>query len=550
MTYDAAMKRPVILKLLFPGISAALWRNEGRQFAGLALCLIVGMCGGSGSACATESAPWFEGGRPSAQALQAVALLVDAAADGLEPRDYDATELQRAVATAAAGPAPEAAALTRLDAALTLALQRYLSDLHGGRIDPRQIHARFDRSPGNAFDPAATLAAALAQNHLPQAVHDAAPRLPLYAQLREVLAQYRALGEHAAWAATLPPLPGKKLEPAQAYAGLALLAQRLQALGDLAADAPVPERYEGALVAAIQSFQRRHGLADDGVIGKSTLAALDVTPAQRAHQIALSLERLRWTPLLQGPRMIVVNVPEFVLRAYEIRGDRVDIKLEMKVVVGRTLNTRTPLFGADMRFIEFSPYWNVPPSIARSETVPRLKRDPAYFKQQGFEFVGRDGKTSTTLDDAQLEAVLRGELRIRQRPGPSNALGDIKFVFPNNNDIYLHHTPTPQLFERDRRDFSHGCIRVQEPVELAKFVLQDQPDWTEARIHEAMDKGTSQTLRLDQPLPVLIVYVTALFKNGRPYFFADLYGHDRLLEQALRQRSLKLLPWPALIHAQ
>ena len=513
----------------------------------LALCLVVATCCG---AWATESARWFGGGRPSVQALQAVTLLVDAASDGLEPRDYDAPALQRALAAVAADPAPDASVLARLDAALTLAMQRYLSDLHSGRIDPRQIHARFEHPPGDAFDAAATLAAALAQNHLLQAVHEAAPALPLYAQLRELVVQYRALGEPAAWAAKLPPLPGKKLEPTQTYAGLALLAQRLQTLGDLAADAPAAQTYEGALVAAVQSFQRRHGLADDGVIGRSTLAALNVTPAQRAQQIALSLERLRWTPLLLGPRMIVVNVPEFVLRAYEIRGDRVEIKSEMKVVVGRTLNTRTPLFGADMRFIEFSPYWNVPPAIARSEVVPRLKRDPAYFKQQGFEFIGRDGKASTTLGDAQLEAVLRGELRIRQRPGPNNALGDIKFVFPNSDDIYLHHTPATQLFERDRRDFSHGCIRVQEPVELAKFVLQDQPEWTEARIREAMDKGVSHTLRLDQPLPVLIVYVTALVKNGRPYFFEDLYGHDRLLDQALRRRSLKLHPWPAQIQAQ
>jgi murein L,D-transpeptidase YcbB/YkuD len=137
---------------------------------------------------------------------------------------------------------------------------------------------------------------------------------------------------------------------------------------------------------------------------------------------------------------------------------------------------------------------------------------------------------------AQLEAVLRGELRVRQRPGPANALGDIKFVFPNNDNIYLHHTPAPQLFERDRRDFSHGCIRVQDPVALAKFVLQDQPEWTEARIREAMSQGTPRTLRLDQPLPVLIAYATALVKDGRPHFFPDLYGHDRLLDQALSRR--------------
>lgn len=521
------------------------WPGLQKMWPSLALCLVLGLGCGTGNA--TESVQWFDGGRPSAQALEAVALLADAAADGLEPLDYDAPALQSAVA--AAGSQSEPAVLAWLGATLTLAMQRYLWDLHSGRIDPRQIHARFDLPRGSPFDPTATLAAAIVAKRLPQAVREAAPGLPLYAHLRQVLAQYRAIGQHPAWGSPLPPLRANKLEPAQTYAGLALLAQRLQALGDLrpdvAADVPTPDRYEGPLVAAVQSFQQRHGLGADGVIGAATLAALNVSPAQRAHQIALTLERLRWTPLLQGPRMIVVNVPEFVLRAYEIRDDRVDVKLEMKVVVGRTLNTRTPLFGSDMRFIEFSPYWNVPPSIARLETVPRLKRDPAYFSKEGFEFVARDGQVSTTLDKAQLEAVLRGDLRIRQRPGPANALGDIKFVFPNNDGIYLHHTPALQLFERDRRDFSHGCIRVQEPVELAKFVLQDQPDWTEARIREAMSLGVSHTLRLDQPVPVLIVYVTALVKSGRPYFFADLYGHDRLLDQALRRRSVKSAPWPA-----
>ncbi len=512
------------------------WRRFEWMAHGMAFCLAAALGGGAGSAWAVEPALWLDGDRPGAQAQQAVALLADAAADGLEPRDYDAPALQRAIGAAATGPAPEPAVLARLDAALTAAMQRYLADLHSGRIDPRQIHAHFDVPRGGVFDPAATLRSALAAQRLPEAVSQTAPRLPLYASLRQALADYRALGEHAAWQEKLPPPPANKLEPAQPYRGLALLVQRLQALGDLPADAPVPMGYEGPLVEAMRAFQRRHGLADDGVIGQATLAALNVPPAQRARQIALTLERLRWTPLLQGPRMIVVNVPEFVLRAYENRGDRIDVKLEMKIIVGRALDTRTPLIDEDMRFIEFSPYWNVPPSIARAEIVPRLRRDPAYFQQQGFEFVARDGQVSATLGTAQLEAVLRGEQRIRQRPGPANALGDIKFVFPNNDAIYLHHTPAPRLFERDRRDFSHGCIRVQEPVALARFVLQDQADWTEARVREAMSQGVSRTLRLDPPVPVLIAYATALVKNGRLHFFPDLYGHDRLLDQALRRR--------------
>ena len=510
----------------------------GRRLV-FVLCIAVAGLGGAGTADAADAvmaSAWFDGGRPGAQAQQAVALLADAASDGLEPQDYDAAALQRAVALAAQGPGLDAAAQSGLGDALSAAMQRFLADLHDGRIAPRQVHARFDVPRGAAFDPAAVLGAALAGQRLPQAVREAAPRLPLYEQLRQALAQYRALGEHPAWAQKLPPLRGRKLEPLQAWDGLPLLAGRLQVLGDLPADVPVPVRHEGALVAAVQAFQRRHGLGDDGVVGRATLAALAVTPAQRARQIALTLERLRWTPLQLGPRMIVVNVPEFVLRAYETRDDRIDVRLEMKVIVGKALDTPTPLFTEEMRFIEFSPYWNVPRSIAGAELVPRLQSEPAYFTRQGFEFVGRDGRVSAGFGDEQLDAVLRGELRIRQRPGPNNALGDIKFVFPNNDAIYLHHTPSPGLFERDRRDFSHGCIRIQEPVALAKFVLQDQPGWDEARIVEAMARGQSRTLRLDRPVPVLIAYGTVLVRQGRPHFLADVYGNDQLLDEALRKR--------------
>jgi murein L,D-transpeptidase YcbB/YkuD len=287
----------------------------------------------------------------------------------------------------------------------------------------------------------------------------------------------------------------------------------------------------------VKAFQQRHGLAADGSVGKATLAQLQVPPAARVRQIELMLERLRWTPLMQGPRMVVINIPEFVLRAYEVRDGQISVRLEMKVIVGKAFSTRTPLFDEDMRFIEFSPYWNVPPSIARGETVPRLRRDPGYFEREGFEFVGPDGRVDRTLSAARLDAVLAGNARIRQRPGPNNALGDIKFVFPNRNHIYLHHTPATQLFERDRRDFSHGCIRVEQPVALAKFVLQGMPEWTEERIGQAMVQGTSATLRLADPVPVLIAYGTTLVKAGRTYFFEDIYGLDRLLDAALRERA-------------
>lgn len=467
-------------------------------------------------------------GRPTPLAQQALALLADAASHGLDARDYGLPALQRQAA------APEAAALEA-------ALLRYLHDLHGGRALAPARPAGLRRAP---FDAAAALGAAASAGDLAQAVRAAVPPLSQYERLREALAQYRGLAGDPAWDRPWPELPRaakarvRALAPGQAWDGLPRLAARLAALGDLAdpaeADVPAGAVYEGARVAAVQAFQRRHGLQDDGVVGRATLAALQVPPAARVQQIELALERLRWTPLQDAPRRIVVNIPEFVLRAYELQEGRIVVRTQMKVVVGKAAATRTPLLQEDLRRIEFKPFWNVPPSIARGETVPRLRRDPGYWAREGFEFVGAGGVADAELTEAKLQAVLAGSLRIRQRPGPRNALGDIKFVFPNRQAIYLHHTPSVQLFEQARRDFSHGCIRVEQPAALAAFALQGMPGWDEPRIRAAMGAAEPSSVSLAQPVPVLLAYTTALVKEGRVHFFDDVYGHDRALARALR----------------
>jgi L,D-transpeptidase YcbB len=485
-----------------------------------------------GSPVAAQPLPWFEAGRAPADARQAVDVLAAAADQGLDPRDYDAAALAQALDRATNDPAEQ----IRVGAALTAALQRYVMDLQSGRIDPRRVHAKFDVPSRPPTDTAAFLRDALAQHRVAPALREAEPRLPMYAGLRQALARYRALAGHAAWNESLPPLPGRKLSPGQAYAGTRVMAQRLQALGDLPAGAAVPERFDGALVAALQAFQQRHGLTPDGVLGASTFAQLEVAPAARVRQIELAMERLRWTPFMQAPRMIAINVPEFVLRAYEVQDGQVMVRLTTRVVVGKAMGMRTPLMQEDLRFIEFSPFWNVPPSIARKETVPKLRREPAYLEREGLELVTPAGQGVTSVSDEQLDAVLRGGWRIRQRPGTRNALGGIKFVFPNDDNVYLHDTPSTQLFERDRRDFSHGCIRVQSPVALAQFVLRDAPAWTEERIREAMATGVSSTLRLKEAIPVLIAYSTVIVRGGSVYFYPDVYGEDAKLDRALRGR--------------
>ncbi|MGE5161994.1 MAG: L,D-transpeptidase family protein [Betaproteobacteria bacterium] len=510
-----------------------------RQLLAASLALLVHV--------AAASAPlaWSNDGRPTALAREAIALLEEAPTHGLDPVDYDAARLAQSAGRLARPGAADPAAVAVFDRHLTAAMTRFLADLHHGRIAPDQLPHGYLPATRATFDAEAALRRALAAGRLDDAVKEAAPRLAQYDRLREALAQYRALAGHPAWKSPLPPLPPgsrgspPKLEPGQPYAGAPLLRDRLAALGDLPASTATSATYDEALAEGVRAFQQRHGLATDGVIGKATFAQLQVPPVARARQIELMLERLRWTPLMQGRRMVVINIPEFVLRAYEVEDGRIAVAETMKVIVGKALNTRTPLFVEQMRLIEFQPFWNVPPSIARGEVVPRLRRDPGYWDREGFEFVV-GGRVATELSAALLDETIAGRARIRQRPGPKNALGDIKFVFPNNDNIYLHHTPSVRLFERDRRDFSHGCIRVEEPVALALFVMQGMPGWTEDRIRRAMGEDDPVTVRLAEPLPVLIAYGTAMVKAGRVHFFDDIYGHDRHLDAALRQ------PRPAL----
>ncbi|HET9764885.1 MAG TPA: L,D-transpeptidase family protein [Casimicrobiaceae bacterium] len=468
----------------------------------------------------------------------ALAELAAAPEHGLDPEDYDLAWLREEFAAIAAG-ARAGERAPRADVALTVALFRMLSDLHAGRVSPEQAGFRFT-SKHTPLDLSALVRDGLAAGDLHQPVVAAEPSFPLYQRMEAALAHYRGLAEQALPA--IPPLPKgvHKIEPGRRYAGVNAIAERLRRTGDLPPDDPPPnDRYEGALVDAVRTFQGRHGLKDDGILGRETLAALAAPFSARVRQIELTLERLRWLPELPPGPLIAVNIPSFRLWAFANGRRQSAATLTMPVIVGGAVSAKkTPVFIGDMRYVEFDPYWNVPPNINRKEIVPRLRRDPGYWEREGFEAVPvHGGQPITALDAATLEALASGALRVRQRPGEKNALGAVKFVLPNTMDIYLHGTPAQRLFERSRRDFSHGCIRVEDPAALAQFVLADQPQWTPQRIDEAMGAGVNSTVRLTQPIPVVIFYTTAIVDaTGRVLFAPDIYGYDAKLERALSTR--------------
>ncbi|MCW7540908.1 L,D-transpeptidase family protein [Aquabacterium sp. A7-Y] len=483
---------------------------------------------------------WLDAsGRPSLEASEALALLGAARSEGLAPEDYHAEALGRGTENLMTAPAPDR--LATWDLELSLGMLRYLRHLHFGRVAAKSLGFRLP-SRDHEHDFAALLDTALRERRLGAAVAGMAPPLWQYRQLRSVLAHYRTIVAEAA-DESLPSSP--PVRPGDRYADAAVLQRRLRLLGDLAptpSEGPPTQVYEPTLVEAVKRFQARHGLATDGVLGRTTQAALNVPLATRVRQIELALERLRWLPHLGARPFIAVNIPMFRLWASPSPATSEPPPLEMGVIVGRALKTQTPIFTEEMRYLIFRPYWNVPASILRQEILPALQRDPAYLARHQMELVAGSGDTAPAVETTpeHLALLRQGRLRVRQRPGPANSLGLVKFIFPNDHNVYLHGTPAQGLFARDRRDFSHGCIRLEDPVRLAEWVLRDETGaWTRERIRAAMTGSASLRVDLKQPVPVIVYYVTAIIdpKDGRPHFADDLYGHDRRLER-LMSRSL------------
>jgi L,D-transpeptidase YcbB len=483
------------------------------------------------------SLPWLRGTEPTAQAQQAIALLLNADQKGLSAEDYDGPRWRdRLTKIKPAAPQPSESDAVRFDVALTVCMMRYISDLHIGKVNPKHFDFGLDVEARKYDLPEFLKEHVVDASDVASVVAQVEPPYPGYMRTIQALHRYLQFatkddGEQ------LPPVR-KAIAPGDAYPGVPRLIRLLSLVGDLSADAnvePDGNVYQGALVDAVKNFQRRHGRDPNGRIDGQTLADLNVPLSRRVRQMQLTLERWRWLPLDYQKSPVVVNIPEFRLRAYD---EKFKIGVTMNVVVGKAYGHDTPIFSDHIEYVIFRPYWSVPYSITKAEILPHIVRDPGYLAKKGLEVVNsrEEVVTSGTATSDVLEQLRAGKLFVRQPPGPENALGLVKFIFPNDYNVYMHDTPAHELFSQSKRDFSHGCIRLEKPADLAAWVLRDNPGWDIDRVRAAMRGSTTQQVNLAHPIPVLIVYATVIVtEDGIVHFYDDLYGHDISLEEVLEK---------------
>lgn len=465
--------------------------------------------------------PVWIGARSKSHGTDAVlSVLNTASTHGLDKSDYAGRQI-------ALRSAPRTAVQrAQFDILLSKALARYGADMVGHKW-VAEAGAQRQGDPVSRHRIGVLLQKAAESKNLEAYFDGLAPRSPRYWRLSVALADYRKIAHRGGW----PVVPkGPLLRLGISHSQVGILRLRLAASGDLETGAGAGTRFDMALDRAVRRFQRRHGLAEDGVVGRRTRAALNVPINQRLHQIRINLQRRRSIPDNLGAHYIFVNMADFVLKVVR-KGRTV---LTMKVVVG-TPYRQTPLFSATMTYIDFNPYWNIPHRIAAEEIIPRARRNRTYLIGQGiriFRGWGADAKEIAQQDmDWDAIGPRRLPYRFRQDPGPRNALGRVKFMFPNRYDVYLHDTPARDLFSRDIRTFSHGCIRVENPLALAAHLL---PDLSGHEIERVIEAGKRRVFHLSKPIPVYLNYLTAwVNKDGAVNFRGDVYRRDGRASAAL-----------------
>ncbi len=480
-----------------------------------------------------DTLPWVTDRRPSPQAQALVNLFKTAEDEGLNPVDYDGPRWDGRIQMIDSGQARESD-FVRFDLAVTISTMRYISDVHRGRVIPREFH--FDLDIENMkIDLSEFLRQRLiGANDVNAVMRTVEPAFPAYRQTADALKIYMKLAKQVDRDPL--PLPSKSAKVGDTYSGVPQLKRLLGLLGDLPSTGEAITAdpiYSKSLATAVKHFQQRHGLKPNGILDTQTLKELNTPLSKRVLQLKLTLERWRWLPHEFERPPIVINIPGFRLYA---ANEEYRPAFSMKVIVGRSFEHQTPVFATQLKSVIFRPYWNVPLAIQRKELLRELRKNPHYLREHSYEVVDAQGEivSEDSVSEDMKRQLKSGKLAIRQRPGRDNSLGLVKFDMPNVYDIYLHGTPATQLFSHSRRDFSHGCIRLEDPVALAAWVLRDKTEWNTDRILAAMDGDQTVRVVLSKPIPVLILYGTAIITDdGEVDFLDDIYGLDAMLDHAL-----------------
>ncbi len=467
---------------------------------------------------------WIE--RPRMTGL--IARLKAAEDDGLDPAAYPIAQLDR---LAAASGSTDTRSQAVIELFFSAAYLEYASDLQVGRLLPRKIDPGFYQQD-KSIDPLAALTGLARQPDLDKFLAGWEPQSPDYKALRETLAEYRAFEQAGGW----PQVPmGDTLKPGMSDPRVPAIRARLAYTDGANPQAAAGQEllYDRSLADAVAAFQERHGLDAEGAVGKATTVALNVPVGDRIEDITLAMERLRWMPDDLGADHLIINIAGFELKEY--RNGK--LKDAMAVVVGKPYS-RTPEFSDSIKYVDINPYWNVPSGLALKEELPKLKTNPGSLAADGFEAVRGSQVFPVSAVDWRQYGPGNFPFQLRQRPGPKNALGRVKFVFPNQFDVYLHDTPARTLFNKADRAFSHGCVRLSRPLDLAVDVLSDVPGWDRSRINATVATGNRTVVNLIHPLPIHITYFTAWVDHGVPNFRADIYEQDAKLANALAGKTM------------
>jgi murein L,D-transpeptidase YcbB/YkuD len=470
---------------------------------------------------------WVTPQGPGRKAAVVLKYLNNAGQEGLRPEDYDVDQIN------ALWRDPSFESLALLDTLLTFSAVKYVHDVSHGQIEAYVADPELFAEAGmQSFDPVDIITKLMAAEDLELFFSELPPQNIHYQALKAGLAVYDYLALTERWDAIDK---GKTIRPGEQDSRIPMIRARLSVLAGIYTDTSLDLTYDADLEQKVRVFQDLHGLKEDGLIGRNTIAALNVTPAERIEQIRINMARWRWQDHDFGDEYVLVNIANFSLHAY--RDGK--LQLNLPVIVGQSQH-QTPVFSDRIKYIEINPYWNLPTSIAVNEELPELQKNPQYLVEKNIRLFSSWQEDAVELDSTAIDwtLVTPGKMagyKLRQEPGPTNALGQIKFVFPNHYAVYLHDTPAKNLFTENKRSFSHGCIRVSSPEKLASFLLsKNDSSWDVTKIRQLIDDGERKVLLLQQPMPVHLTYQTAwVDKIGRIHFNDDVYARDLKLQKAL-----------------